>query len=98
MNGIISFDKPVTSYDTTNWPNSTYNLSASFVAAFWTDVNGFFIGSVKQRQSTDSVELNDAQKVVINSRPVHKFKANMLYLAEWSDISPCDCYFPVSIF
>lgn len=98
MNGLISVDAPVMSYDTRTWPSGAYNLPASFIAPFWADVNGFFVGDVKQRQSQLASELQTARNVIVGQRAISGLKANYMLLAEWNDVTPCDCYFPVSRF
>ncbi|XP_057298171.1 SCO-spondin-like isoform X3 [Hydractinia symbiolongicarpus] len=94
MNGLISVDAPVMSYDTRTWPSGAYNLPASFIAPFWADVNGFFVGDVKQRQSQLPSELQMARNVIVGQRAISGLKANYMLLAEWNDVTPCDCFFP----
>ena len=96
MNGLISFNQTITSYDIHSWPNSTYDLPASFLAAFWADSNGFYVGQIQYMQATDG-DVNDTLKqYVADKRQLEGFNANYIFVGEWKDITPCGCFFPVS--
>ena len=96
MNGLISFNRPISSYDTRGWPETAYNLPASFVAVFYADTNGYFVGQIKHKQIVNGNELNMAAEYIARKRNLTRLNANYMYLAEWKDMTPCNCYFPVS--
>ena len=96
MNGLISFNQPISSYDTRGWPETAYNLPASFLAVFYADTNSYFIGQIKHKQIVNRNELDMAAEYIAGKRNLTGLNANYMYLAEWEDMAPCNCYFPVS--
>ena len=99
MNGIVSFASPVTSYDTRGFPTSALSvIGTDAIMPFWADANGFFVGSVKHRPAVVSELQSFAQTLVAARSSLTSINLSSAYLFEWDDVSPCGCYFPVSIF
>ena len=93
MNGFISFESPIESFDTSVFPN---NLGASAILPFFADSNGHFVGNTRYRAAT-STELTNLRTTLVNSRTsLSAINLKMGYLMEWDEMTPCGCYFPVS--
>ena len=100
-NGIISINGTMDQQQSFNlgaWP--AYDWGVSFIAPFWADSNTFHQGNMKCRESTAQNELNTVVQAVRDAPGnliPNGFRADFLFVADWIDVSPCGCFFPVSI-
>lgn len=98
MNGIISINTPVSAYDTSGWPTNSYAvIGASAILPFWSDVNGYYSGSVKTREALPD-EIITLKNQIFSNRPITALNVQSAILIEWADVSPCGCFFPVCNF
>ena len=94
MNGLVSFEAPIENFDTSIFPD---RVGASAILPFFADSNGYFVGSTRSRAAT-TPELNSFRDTLVTNRvSLSGINLKMGYLVEWDEMSPCGCYFPVSL-
>ena len=100
MNGIITINGTMDQQNSFNlgaFPHLTPGVS--YLAPFWADTNGYHIGSMKARESQNINELQRVKDVVLQANTnLFGFNAEYMFVGDWIDVTPCGCFFPVSVF